>query len=487
MTESVGDTNSFDKKQDDILNFIESVSSSNLETFHSKSIAWLLNSLNPRHSWFKGFYNEFSENKNDSIIHMGTVAEFKNHDLVTLLKANGCYEIVFWENKIKADFHQVKLSKRFFKNIDRKKVDFCKLINYLSQWNRGISQPYYYLLRYYSKDINKQKEWKKDIIEKIRESGTKVFNTTNIDFNEIKLNWLILSPYHQDELEKFHKQSWIGIEPLVNKFDDKICGDRKLFQSTMSVQNKTDWKFTTFKRLFSTLISDHLNDIQKCYINYLKKENWFRGFTKLGQGKENSRGRNREWTILMLLDVYKAITKESNLPIEFKWKIKGSAKTPQPLLNICFVRNNRTQLTSEDFVGILKYNTKKDNNCVDTITCNIQLQGQSVKLQMSHWDYDNVILSSKKAAKDEYSRKVTERFTNKKIYNGNLQNAVNQWLKSTDFGVKGEPNLPRSKTGLSFTLRERKEGIGKDNRQLPTSRKILKLCIDVHELLNCDV
>lgn len=481
MTENVFRIKGFDKNHNDMLSFIESVSSSNLETFHSKSIAWLLNSMESQNSWFKKFYKEFSDKKNDSIYHLGTISEFKNHDLITFLRVDGFYELVFWENKIKADFHQVKLSKTFKKNIDQKKIDKRKIDSYLSHWNRGISQPYYYLLRYYSKDDIKQEKWKKDIIEKIRELGIKEFNSTDINYTDIKLNWLILSPYHQIELETFHKEKWIGVKSFA-KSKDTICGDKYLLDSTLIGQEATDWNFTTFEQLFFSLKFKDSKIVQNSYINYLKKENWFQTVNNLNviNNKVND---FQEWTVNFLLKVYKSIVENKDLSLEFKWKIKGSANTPHPLLNICFVRNNRTHLNSEEFKSILKYNSKNDAILVDRITCNIQLQGKNVKLQMSHWDYDNVILSSKNRAKD-YSRIVTERITREKIIDDNLEKVVDHWLVSTDFEVKGKPNFPTTKTGLSFTLHEKSKGIRNKNQQIPTTNKILQLCLDINELLN---
>lgn len=484
MTENVNKIKGFDKNHDDMLSFIESVSSSNLETFHSKSIAWLLNSMESQNSWFKKFYKEFSDKKNDSIYHLGTISEFKNHDLITFLRVDGFYELVFWENKIKADFHQVKLSKTFKKNIDQNKIDKRKIDSYLSHWNRGISQPYYYLLRYYAKDDIKQEKWKKDIIEKIGELGIKEFNSTVINFTDIKLNWLILSPYHQIELETFHKEYWFGIKSFVNKSEDIICGDKSLLESALEEHNDVDWDFTTFEQLFSSLDLEDFKIVQKTYLNYLKKENWFRVFEQPDLSDNKNTSRNKEWTVSMLLDVHESITSKSNLSLEFKWKIKGTANAPHPLLNICFVRNNINPLNSKEFKSILKYNAKNDAILVDRITCNIQLQGKNVKLQMSHWDYDNVILSSKNRANKDYSRIVTERITKEKIIDDNLEKVVNHWLVSTDFEVKGKPNFPTTKTGLSFTLQEKSKDISNKNQQIPTTNKILQLCLDINELLN---
>ena len=102
-------------------NFIASVASSNLETFHSKAIVWLLNSINDSNH---KIFTRIIKNSNipEGAQHINSIAEFKSHDIISLFKAGDKYHLVFWENKIKADFHFKKIDTSKWKGVLKEKL-----------------------------------------------------------------------------------------------------------------------------------------------------------------------------------------------------------------------------------------------------------------------------------------------------------------------------------------------------------------------------
>lgn len=96
--------------EQDLVTFIESVSSSNLETFHSKAISWMLNDSKDNSELLGRLYTKATAKSFSEIRHIATKAEIMSHDVVTLLCVDSKYELIILENKIKAGFHQKKWS-----------------------------------------------------------------------------------------------------------------------------------------------------------------------------------------------------------------------------------------------------------------------------------------------------------------------------------------------------------------------------------------
>ena len=88
---------------DSLSDFIQSVASSNLETFHSKAIVWLLNTIEDSN------HKIFTRIIKNSIIpegaqHIKSIAEFKSHDIISLFKARDKYHLVFGRIKSRPTF-----------------------------------------------------------------------------------------------------------------------------------------------------------------------------------------------------------------------------------------------------------------------------------------------------------------------------------------------------------------------------------------------
>lgn len=91
------------------------------------------------------------------------------------------------------------------------------------------------------------------------------------------------------------------------------------------------------------------------------------------------------------------------------------------------------------------------NTQVDRITCNVQLQGKAIKIQFSHWDYDNVTLAKKGL---DYAKAIFHYISpeSKIIDTSSLKDTLIKWLKPYRIEVS-RINLPTTKSGLSFSLK----------------------------------
>lgn len=424
-------------------NFIENVSSSNLETFHSKAIVWLLNTIkDSNHKIFTRIIK--NSNIPEGAQHIKSIAEFKSHDIISLFKAGDKYHLVFWENKIKADFH--------FKRVDISKPkktedkDYSEKLKrseeYQNAINRGFSQPYYYQVRHHLNLALKGSTWLEQfsknlgIDKKIREE-------------QIDYHWIIISPHNEDELEKFHYGTWYGYK--LNKECEYLSKGDKGFIEDLNFNKYTCWKFITYQKLFENAYQN-LEQTQQAYVQYIKSEKYFRVTSN-----------NNSWSVDSLLNLHDKLRK--NHDYIYKWNITGSAKAPNPLLNICFSLDkfigNQAHSTLPEFQKILNYNKiagfKSQKTEADRITCNVQLQGKAIKVQYSHWDYDNVKLSGKDANRGlDYAKAMFSFLAPGMIINDrlSLEGAFTNWIELDKLlpidAIK--INLPKTKTGLSFSI-----------------------------------
>lgn len=426
--------------------FIENVASSNLETFHSKAIVWLLNTIEDSNH---KIFNDIRKNCNVPVgaQHIKSIAEFNSHDLISLFQAEDKYHLVFWENKIKADFHFKRIDSSKLKKIkDEEYSEKLKRIeNYQNAINRGFSQPYYYQLRHHLNLALKGNTW----LEKFFKSlGIK----KKIREDRVDYHWLIISPHSKDDLEKYHFGTWHGY--TINKAHKHLLVGDKNFVMNLNFSGYSEWKFITYQSLFMDLKSD-LTEIQGAYVAYARGSKVFKNSYSEGL-----------WTLEDLKLIHKELEK-SKTSCTYKWNITGSANAPNPLLNICFSLSKfigkQPNSTLPEFQKILKYTkiagSKIQNTEVDRITCNIQLQGKAIKIQFSHWDYDNVTLARKHAERGlEYAKAIFQFITPESniIDASCLKKALIKWLDPYRIDIS-RINFPTTKTGLSFSLEEKKK------------------------------
>lgn len=423
--------------------FIKSVASSNLETFHSKAIVWLLNTIKDSNH---KIFTHISKNSNvpEGAQHIKSIAEFNSHDLISLFQAEDKYHLVFWENKIKADFH--------FKKIDtskRKKSlsnetyyeKLSKIEDYQNWLNRGLSQPYYYQVRHHLNCLLDDSTWLNELSENLVYENT--LTKDNVDFH-----WIILSTYTEAELDTFHHGTWNGYY-FKTRNEHSLRGDKN-FVKNLNFLGYSDWKYFTYQSLFKDLESD-LSEIQLAYVSYVSGSEVF---AKL-YNKDT-------WTLEELMSVHEKLEGGKNR-YAYKWNIAGSANAPSPLLNICFTlekfMGKYGHSTLPEFQKTLKYTKICDaeglNTEVDRITCNVQLQGKAIKIQFSHWDYDNVTLAKKDPDRGlDYAKAIFHYISpeSKILDTSSLKETLIKWLRPYRIEVS-RINLPTTKTGLSFSLK----------------------------------
>lgn len=444
-----------------LVTFIESVSSSNLETFHSKAISWMLNDSKDNSELLRRLYAKATATGRsfNKIRHIATRAEIMSHDVVTLLRVDSKYELIVLENKIKAGFHQKKWN---FKSgsESQKKVNSI-VANYNSNWRRGVSQPYYYQLKY----LSNTRDYVKTLLSKLRESCDVNIPTES---EVAGVNWLVLSPFEKAKLDEFYMEQWQGYSSFTRK-TPVVSGDRELVSKVVELLADSDineWRFCTYKDLFELNDNSGLNKIQKTYLEYLENNEWFRP----------NREKDGKWSVNELWEIKKEVRKKLPNAI-FRWSISGSANSGGPLLNICFPQAKT--LTDSDLSRLgLKYPLPNEKNkqspFINRLTVNIQFQGNAIKLQLSHWDYDNVKLD---ATSGNYAvEAIKECFgitcSNEKE---SPKNEVNAWLKESGFEISRE-NRSKTKSGYSFSLKQ-VEGGGND--------KIVDLCKYIADNTKC--
>lgn len=424
--------------KDSLSDFIQSVASSNLETFHSKAIVWLLNTIeDSNHKIFTRIIK--NSNIPEDAQHIKSIAEFKSHDIISLFKAGDKYHLVFWENKIKADFHfkRVDISKPK-KTKDKDYSEKLKRIeDYQNAINRGFSQPYYYQVRHHLKCLLDDSTWLNEFSKILGNENT--LTKDNVDFH-----WFILSTYTEAELDTFHHGTWNGYY-FNTRNEHSLRGDKN-FVKNLNFFGYSDWKYFTYQSLFKDLESD-LSEIQFAYVSYVSGSEVF--------AKLHS---NDTWTLKELISVHDKLEGGKNR-CAYKWNIAGSANAPFPLLNICFTlekfMGKYGHSTLPEFQKTLEYTKISDgevlNTEIDRITCNVQLQGKAIKIQFSHWDYDNVTLAKKGL---DYAKAIFHYISpeSKIIDTSSLKDTLIKWLKPYRIEVS-RINLPTTKSGLSFSLK----------------------------------
>lgn len=425
-----------------LFNFIENVASSNLETFHSKAITWLLNTNeDTNHNIFR----TISENTNVPVgsRHLKSIAEFKSHDIISLFEAESKYHLVFWENKIKADFHLKMLNiPALSKNENGDRENLLKVEEYQRALNRGLSQPYYYQVRHYLNVHSKGCDtWLNQFSNNLLDSITLTKANTNF-------HWVILSPHKKNDLDKFHNGTWNGYD--FNTQHEHLSKGDKAFVKNLDWEGYSSWKFLTYKELFENTFDD-LEAVQSAYLEYIKSQNYFKQTPK-----------SEGWSLEALQRLHKELQLKNPNYI-YKWNVVGSAKTPNPLLNICFSLHkflgNSAHSELPEFKNIIKYkkigNLNVENTEVDRITVNVQLQGRAIKIQFSHWDYDNVTLTGTKSNKGfNYALALFSYLSPGTTISdkSSLIEAFTKWIDFDEIESIDKVNLPTTKTGLSFSL-----------------------------------
>lgn len=507
--------------------FIEGVSSSNLETFHSKAIAWTLNQLDSKAALFTGFLKMFKVESQGSIEHLGTVAEKSNHDLITLIQSEKDFHVIIWENKINADFSHKKVDQLPKKDKKKNGHTHELLEMYDQNWKRGISQPYWYQIRWllWKNEDENLNSFKKTISEELKKITTSTNSTKTVDLaaiedKHIHFHWLILSPFTKQELEIFHKSSWEGnelnIDPNIIKTIKEvpvIRGDKELLAELERTLGYSvgDWCYVAYPNNANAQITifngdlnienDHLeNQVLKSYIDYLEQKD----FRERKLSEQNKIG---FWTLEKLLELHKKLNLyNEELDLDFEWSISGSQNGSDPLLNIRFKAPLAFhQVFSKENYNWAKIFTPKSkdhvkNSLIDFVHWTLQIQG-SIKLQFAHAAYDQVTLVSEESAKDyakDYANIITETILN--IANSEFNSRdeielregknnqqkrrmltaskiINYNGNDSHFEIKKE-NLPKTKTALSYTI-DINDVIGPIDSVIEICRNIQNFLLDV--------
>lgn len=438
------------------ISFIEAVASSDLETFHSKAIAWSLNQIGPG----VDFASILGEDVHESWTHIVTAAEVRSHDLLTLFKrqtesGEDVLGLILWENKVKADFHQKPISKL----PKSKDVEITAVLeNYERSWKRGVSQPIWYQLRWVLWSVSQRNQLLRDAFPGIE----------GLEASNLEVHWRILSPFQEDLLKEFHQTEWIGFKGVGQQTDGNIAGDLCLLEevTSRSGQSCQPWGFLTFRNLieaehglanaeFVQGNADASSVLREEYFRYLKKSEYFEPQVLSGTG----------WSVSKLLRLSEELRKHGVL-VQRHWRVGGSSNNGAPLLNLSFhpggmldhVSDKANELNlQEELEGLTT------GSFIDFIDCCIQLQGDAVKLQFAHKDYNSVKMRS--GGREAYRDKVMGAFFREKARPCNSEfwsgKVTEMFLEGSNpiFEVSRE-NLPSTKTGLSYSLCKRDEGVG---------------------------
>ena len=493
-----------DKLDEQIYAFIKTVASSNLETFHSKCIEWVINQIHPQAK----FFNELIGVKNKNVIHRGTISEYGNHDLITVIEVDGVTHLVFWENKIKADF-----SNKSIKDIEElaKKSEHSErlgllLDKYKMFSDRGVSQPFWYQLRWLLWDEIK----KKNFLSKIYSQRLNYPSEKLLKKGEIRTHWVVLSTYTKPELEVFHQLEWDGLnKDWYLGGDSQIKGDKQLVQEVGIImgQSVSKWRFLKYpdngnseSMLFkgNYLVNNEVlikNPLVDSYIRYLES---------LSNSQEIIK---KNFEVNNLLKLQKELNERiKDYKFEYEWQISGSERAGNALLNIYFnpkhfLKNdsmfknviNGKKWSSLEYVKSFKYSK------IDYIKWTVQIQGDAVKLQFAHAAYHSVKLANA----DKYLEEVVNSiqndfpkcFQDDKFRNSNLKRraeyTIEQILNKETKRFKVKTNKPNTKTGLSFTIQEsdslnpeKTEKIGFKKIDIKTSLEpVITICRNISDFL----
>ena len=472
----------------ELSSFIEAISSSNLETLHSKAIAWLFNLPNSPID-LKGFFLSiiFNFSKDSEFEHVVTIAEVASHDLLSLLLINNEFVLVIWENKIKADFHQKKKSqlplkkktKKSEEELDERFDKICEILKkYENDWLRGISQPYWYQIRWLLwrlKDGNEIKEkiispvvdeleefdkQKFDRLEKIinSKSGTnerkldKAGMVQYIDGN-MRVDWVILSPHKEEHIKIFHNSQWTGLKSFDsgNK-TTHIKGDFKLLEDIKTISRDTqisEWKYTTYKSLYKHLNFKRDNSVAKAYLDYVRYNDYFEIYN------ESSNPKKREWDLNHLIEIHRKLSKEN---LDFEWLAAGSERNGHPLLNIIIGSIKLNKEKTDELKKILDIPPEVHKSQIDEIGVKLQIQG-AVKLQLAHRAYHQVKMKNLEGYKSFVFNLVSQNWINDFSHKEDrLKFIKNNLVADVNTEYTFSENSSSSKTGLSYTIKNPKQG-----------------------------
>ena len=486
---------------DNLSSFLDSISSSNLETLHSKAIAWLLNLPNTQINLKDFFRSSIFELEEDSEVeHIVSLAEVASHDLISLLIVEKEFRLVIWENKIKADFHQkMKSQLPYQKQIELS--DYVKslidktLEKYQKDWLRGISQPYWYQIRWLLWKLHSGNEIKEKILTPLiknisnNDSIIKINNLTigrsghksNKDhelasyiYENMKVDWVILSPHEEENIKIFNNSKWNGLKFIGSDNDSEpIKGDTALLKGILEIaehDSLKEWKFITYQVFLKQIQSLNENGVAREYLKYL---NIHKDFIRVSNSENNSQ-ESRVWDLEQLLEIYGKLRSEN---FDFEWLASGSERNGHPLLNIIISSIKLSDVNTQILEKILDIHKVK-NSKMNGISIKLQIQG-AVKLQFAHCAYHHVRFKNTKEPKkniEDYKvfvfKLLFQMFTNnstsvqlnswenitEKKQNFDSPNEREEFIKehlSSNIGIKLRvtENTPSSKTGLSYTIK----------------------------------
>lgn len=494
---------------EDLSLFIAAISSSNLETLHSKAIAWLLNLPNtPVDSKCFFFKTIINREKDSDFEHVFTIAEVANHDLITLLIIENKFRLIIWENKIKADFHQKKISqlplKKKPKKSNDKLVPIYKILEtYENTWLRGISQPFWYQIRWLLWRLIDENEIKEKIIcpiinelekfnrpkfdrlekminSKSGQNGRKMKKEEMVNYidENTEVDWVVLSPHKEEHIKIFHNSQWNGNKSIDSNIESgQIKGDSELLKKIIDISENIsipEWKYTTYDELLKKdLHQKSDNAVAKAYLQYLSGNKDFKnvslngfGVSTKGQIKivndnedesDTVNDTEGEYNLQYLLEIWYRLN-EKNSHLDFEWLTSGSERNGNPLLNIIIGSIKLSKENTNELNKILVIPEKVKESKMNEIGVTLQIQGK-VKLQFAHRAYHQVKMNNIQDYKCYVFNLLSQNWNNSfkskedrlKFIRNNLVSGVN-----TEYIFK--ENSPSSKTGLSYTIENPKQG-----------------------------
>lgn len=477
-------SNSSRRSKSDFHSFIEAVGSSNLETFHSKGIAWTFNNLPDSDSFFARLMGRTCEIDAGSVVHLGTQAEVENLDLVTAIDVSAgntdaaSHHLIIWENKIKASFSQKKGKQLPLANKSSSQIT-QQVKGYEKRYLRGISQPYWYQIRWLLWMQEEGHNTWRDFLGRVAPA-------TWADEN-VEVHWMVLSLFDQKSLETFYAPFWKGASWHKG---NEPTGDQ-ILTATLDHNNQLkDWKFLTYSELVGDLrwACRHSEESPLTgYVDFLEDQFGDTG-SPLTSLDTTSDANAPKWILPKLLALFNRL-KLFNA-FDFFWEPSGSSNSGFPLLNISLRPGGKfenagredNQIWASALTSTSSVLKKSD---VDFIRCSIQIQ-RTVKLQFAHHSYDIVRLKNR----DSYINAVfdclgcpckgSSTFEDRKQFIESVINNHGRPSPSNKF-IAFRENKPFRKTGLSYTIRlaDAETGIV----ELTEIEHVVQLCFQLHAWL----
>lgn len=476
-------SNSLGRSTSDFHSFIEAVASSNLETFHSKGIAWTFNNLPETDTFFARLLKRHSEIDAGSVVHLGTQAEVENLDLVSAIDVSEeksdavSHHLIIWENKIKAGFSQKKATQL---PLSAKSPEITERVkDYEKRYLRGISQPYWYQIRWLLWMREEGQDTWRDFLKKVAPA-------TWAD-EKVEVHWMILSLFDQKSLETFYAPFWKGSS--WHK-EDELVGDQILTATLDRNYQLNDWKFLTYSELVDDLrwACRHSEESPLTgYVDFLEDQFGDAG-SPLTSLDTTSGANAPEWNLTKQLTLFDQLKRLN--AFDFFWEPSGSSNSGFPLLNISLRPGGKFENAGRRgnaiwSSAIAVTTSDLQTSDVDFIKCSIQIQ-QTVKLQFAHHAYDIVRLQSR----DTYINAVfdclgcpsdkSSTSEGRKEFIERILNAQGKPPHSNKF-IAFRENKPFRKTGLSYTIRlaDAENGIV----ELTEIKQVVQLCIHLQAWL----